>query len=122
MPGTSRGARVGFIVAGSVMLLGSAALAGAMGFYTARSQKLEKDGERIVGDDPSMHNANDAALRGILHDGRAANRAAIGTGVAAGLALSGAIGLIVSGARKPTRMLAPTLSRGGAGLVWSVRF
>ncbi|HWB74169.1 MAG TPA: hypothetical protein VG755_04420 [Nannocystaceae bacterium] len=120
MPGQGRGARVGFVIAGSIVLAGGLALAGTMGWAIAQSQQLERDGERAVGGDPQ--HANRDELDRILRDGRRMNRTAIWTGVAAGVAISSAIGILVSASRSRTRTVTPTASRGGAGLLWSVRF
>jgi hypothetical protein len=119
-PGQTRGARIGFIVAGSVLLAGSGALLGGMGYFISRSQKLERDGDRRVGEHPAQTDAS--SLHELVKDGRRANHAAVWTGVAAGVALSTAIGMLVSGTRSPRRQLTPALSRGGAGLVWTARF
>ncbi|MBC8068129.1 MAG: hypothetical protein IAG13_07335, partial [Deltaproteobacteria bacterium] len=119
-PGQTRGARIGFIISGSVLLAGSFALAGTMGYFISRSRRLERDGDQLVGSDPSQTDA--ASLQALVDDGRQANRTAVWTGVAAGVALSTAIAMLVSATRPRTRSLSPALSRGGAGLVWTARF
>lgn len=116
-----RGARIGYAVAGSVVLAGAGTMLGLMGYYIARSRSLEREGEDRVGSDASR--VQGSSLQDLVASGEKANRLAVTMGVLGGVALGGAIGLIWLAARRPRNVgVTASVGRGGAGLSWTRRF
>ena len=121
------GLRRSLFIAGGVVTAASLPLFGVMAAALARGAQVEDDGAAVaemwrMAPDPATRDALLAELQGLRLDGQAANRRALGTGVAGGVTLAVGLTLIVVGATRGGRTkVAPAMGRGlyGVQLEWA---
>ncbi len=114
--------RRSLFIAGGVVTAASLPLFAVMAAGLARGAQVDDDGAAVaemwrMAPDPATRDALLAELQDLRLDGQAANRRALGTGVAGGVTLAVGLTLIVVGATRGGRTkVAPAMGRGSYGV------